>query len=229
MVRRMRLSWSVYVLFIYDLNIDFFADKNCYVKVNFAPYYVAPPGAANVQAVADHIEHIANITGKQQSVSPHLDTQNVLLNPPPLFSSVGIGSDFDGIANTPRGLEDVSKYPALVSLSSFQFLQIHPSYIVHNYSRSLNFINEAGIDSSFLALLVPIYCASLKVQKWPPENFRLLAPLLYLIYTTNDRTFQLNFPMMSCKIESFEEYNYDLLFSKTVFGTWSPLLLVGTV
>ena len=29
--------------------------------------------------------------------------------------SVGIGSDYDGIGSTPIGLEDVSKYPALVS------------------------------------------------------------------------------------------------------------------
>jgi microsomal dipeptidase-like Zn-dependent dipeptidase len=29
-------------------------------------------------------------------------------------NSVGIGSDFDGIADVPEGLEDVSKYPALV-------------------------------------------------------------------------------------------------------------------
>jgi membrane dipeptidase len=28
--------------------------------------------------------------------------------------SVGIGSDYDGIEVTPTGLEDVSKYPALV-------------------------------------------------------------------------------------------------------------------
>ena len=28
--------------------------------------------------------------------------------------SVGLGSDFDGIESTPVGLEDVSKYPALV-------------------------------------------------------------------------------------------------------------------
>lgn len=33
--------------------------------------------------------------------------------------SVGIGSDFDGIGSTPEGLEDVSKYPALVG---FPFL-----------------------------------------------------------------------------------------------------------
>jgi membrane dipeptidase len=30
------------------------------------------------------------------------------------MSSVGIGSDYDGIESTPEGLEDVSKYPNLV-------------------------------------------------------------------------------------------------------------------
>jgi hypothetical protein len=30
------------------------------------------------------------------------------------LSSVGLGSDFDGMEETPEGLEDVSKYPALV-------------------------------------------------------------------------------------------------------------------
>ena len=62
--------------------------------MNFAPYFVAPEGQANVSSVANHIEHIAHIAGKKH---------------------VGIGSDFDGIGETPVGLEDVSKYPALVS------------------------------------------------------------------------------------------------------------------
>ena len=30
------------------------------------------------------------------------------------FEHVGIGSDFDGIRRTPRGLEDVTKFPDLV-------------------------------------------------------------------------------------------------------------------
>lgn len=33
--------------------------------------------------------------------------------------SVGIGSDFDGVLDTPKGLEDVSKYPNLVRLDAF--------------------------------------------------------------------------------------------------------------
>ncbi|KAM5531048.1 hypothetical protein V8D89_015268 [Ganoderma adspersum] len=64
------------------------------VMVNFAPIFVAPPGEADVKWVADHVEHIAKVAGKKH---------------------VGIGSDYDGIGQTPDGLEDVSKYPALVA------------------------------------------------------------------------------------------------------------------
>ncbi|SJK97781.1 uncharacterized protein ARMOST_01035 [Armillaria ostoyae] len=64
------------------------------IMVNFAPDFVADPGQATLQVVANHVEHIASITGKQH---------------------VGIGSDFDGIGSTPAGLEDVSTYPALVA------------------------------------------------------------------------------------------------------------------
>ncbi|KAJ7072556.1 membrane dipeptidase-domain-containing protein [Mycena amicta] len=62
------------------------------VMVNFAPQFVADDGLADIAAVADHVEHIANVAGKKH---------------------VGIGSDYDGIASTPAGLEDVSKYPHL--------------------------------------------------------------------------------------------------------------------
>ncbi|TCD62476.1 hypothetical protein EIP91_006824 [Steccherinum ochraceum] len=64
------------------------------VMVNFNPPFVANPGNATVQTVADHIDHIAEIAGKNH---------------------VGLGSDYDGIAETPKGLEDVSKYPALIA------------------------------------------------------------------------------------------------------------------
>jgi len=64
------------------------------VMVNFAPYFVAYPGEATVEKVADHVEHIANVAGKLH---------------------VGLGSDFDGIGSVPVGLEDVSKYPALIA------------------------------------------------------------------------------------------------------------------
>jgi membrane dipeptidase len=68
--------------------------KDGVVMVNFAPFFVAEPGNANVDTVANHVEHIANVTGKKH---------------------VGLGSDFDGIGEVPVGLEDVSKYPALIA------------------------------------------------------------------------------------------------------------------
>jgi membrane dipeptidase len=45
--------------------------------------------------VADHIDYAVKIAG---------------------IDHVGIGSDFDGIAGTANGLEDVSKMPALVAV-----------------------------------------------------------------------------------------------------------------
>jgi membrane dipeptidase len=44
--------------------------------------------------VADHVEHIAKVAG---------------------VDHVGIGSDFDGIPDAPVGLENVSRYPALLT------------------------------------------------------------------------------------------------------------------
>ncbi|KAF9883018.1 hypothetical protein FE257_004331 [Aspergillus nanangensis] len=82
-------------------------DRNSVVMVNFAPDFVSctasdnPNGLPNtdlehatLEHVADHIMHIGNLIG---------------------FDHVGIGSDFDGIPSTPRGLEDVSKFPNLIA------------------------------------------------------------------------------------------------------------------
>ncbi|KAI9442651.1 hypothetical protein H4582DRAFT_1929831 [Lactarius indigo] len=63
--------------------------------VNFHPGFVsADPDRADVKAVADHVDHIASVTGR---------------------AHVGIGSDYDGIDRCPIGLEDVSTYPVLVA------------------------------------------------------------------------------------------------------------------
>ncbi len=51
-----------------------------------------PRPKALLSQVADHIEHVRKVAG---------------------VDHVGIGSDFDGITDTPVGLEDVSKFPAL--------------------------------------------------------------------------------------------------------------------
>jgi membrane dipeptidase len=53
-----------------------------------------PIPKATLAQVADHVDHIRRVAG---------------------IDHVGLGSDFDGIGETPVGLEDVSCYPALVA------------------------------------------------------------------------------------------------------------------
>ncbi len=52
-----------------------------------------PRPVVTLEQVADHIEHIRRVAG---------------------VDHVGIGSDFDGIPDAPRGLESVDRYPALL-------------------------------------------------------------------------------------------------------------------
>ena len=53
-----------------------------------------PKPVVTISMVADHVEHVAKVAGKD---------------------CVGFGSDFDGIPETPQGLDGVDKYPALVA------------------------------------------------------------------------------------------------------------------
>ena len=75
--------------------------------INFAPNFVSykaanvtngipefDPENSTLEHVADHIIYIGQLIG---------------------FDHVGLGSDFDGIARVPRGLEDVSKFPDLIA------------------------------------------------------------------------------------------------------------------
>lgn len=65
------------------------------VCVNFYPafIYTAEDKSATIEDAVEHILHIANFIG---------------------WEHVGLGSDFDGIPEGPKGLEDVSKYPDLI-------------------------------------------------------------------------------------------------------------------
>jgi membrane dipeptidase len=69
--------------------------NNGIVMVTFLNDYVncETPGNATIVEVADHIEYIGQLIG---------------------YEHLGIGSDFDGMLMAPKGLEDVSKYPALI-------------------------------------------------------------------------------------------------------------------
>ncbi|GIC87498.1 uncharacterized protein Aud_003882 [Aspergillus udagawae] len=71
--------------------------NNGVVMVSFYPSYTRcdDPDRATIEDVADHIQYIGELIG---------------------YRHVGLGSDFDGMPARIRGLEDVSKYPDLISL-----------------------------------------------------------------------------------------------------------------
>ncbi|KAK0728195.1 membrane dipeptidase [Lasiosphaeria miniovina] len=90
-----------------DHVLELVKQRRSLVMVNFAPDFVScvaadradglpdfyPPNST-LSHVVTHILHIGNLIG---------------------FDHVGLGSDFDGIPNTPKGLDDVSRYPDLVA------------------------------------------------------------------------------------------------------------------
>jgi membrane dipeptidase len=64
-------------------------------KAAFAQWLAAhPKPVVTIAMVADHVEYVARVAGKE---------------------CVGLGSDFDGIPDTPQGLDGVDKYPALLA------------------------------------------------------------------------------------------------------------------
>jgi membrane dipeptidase len=65
------------------------------VRAAFGRWRAANPAPrATVGQVADHVDHVRRVAGADH---------------------VGLGGDFDGTTDLPVGLEDVSKYPALVA------------------------------------------------------------------------------------------------------------------
>lgn len=76
-----------------DKQLKAIARKGGVVGVNFLPAFLVDSGLAKRQDVVRHICHIAEVAGVE---------------------TVGLGSDFDGIENTPEGLESVELYPELL-------------------------------------------------------------------------------------------------------------------
>jgi len=66
-----------------------------YVGVNFYPHFLTDTGRADLNDVANHIDHICQLGGA---------------------GIVGFGSDFDGIECTPQGLEHPGHIPALLDV-----------------------------------------------------------------------------------------------------------------
>ncbi|WVR05665.1 hypothetical protein IAU60_002687 [Kwoniella sp. DSM 27419] len=108
------------------------------VMVNFFPVFAsAHPDEVDVAYIADEVEYIAKKTSKQH---------------------VGIGSDYDGIESTPKGLEDVSTYPHLFA-----------ELIKRGWSQN-ELSNLAG--GNFLRVMRGMEDASRKLRKdgWEPSG-----------------------------------------------------------
>ncbi|KAL2861234.1 dipeptidase [Aspergillus lucknowensis] len=71
-------------------------DNGGVIMITFFPAYTRcdDPELATLSDVADHIQYVGDLIG---------------------YEFVGLGSDFDGMETTIRGLEDVSKYPDLIA------------------------------------------------------------------------------------------------------------------
>jgi membrane dipeptidase len=65
------------------------------VSAGLEAWFAQNPGPpATLSQVADHIDHVRKVAG---------------------IDHIGLGSDFDGVSRLPVGLEDVSKFPALLA------------------------------------------------------------------------------------------------------------------
>lgn len=74
-----------------DEMIKLLADNGGVMGMNFAPAFVdEKKDNASLERVLDHVDHIVKVVGADY---------------------VGLGSDFDGIESTPKGLEEVTKMP----------------------------------------------------------------------------------------------------------------------
>ncbi|KAL4776770.1 membrane dipeptidase-domain-containing protein [Aspergillus nidulans var. acristatus] len=91
---------SVYALCPHERNVPDdvllrLAENGGVIMITFLDEYTRcdDPSAATLSDVADHIQYVGELIG---------------------YDYVGLGSDFDGMATTIQGLEDVSKYPDLI-------------------------------------------------------------------------------------------------------------------
>lgn len=75
-----------------DSQLKALKECNGIIGINLYPYFLKADGKAKIDDVIKHIDYIMNITGEQ---------------------AVCLGTDFDGINTTPKGLDDVSSMKVL--------------------------------------------------------------------------------------------------------------------
>ncbi len=81
--------------------------RNSLVMVNFAPDFISCVDTGSEDGIPE--TYLPNSTLSQ--VATHIIYIGELIG----FDHVGLGSDFDGIPTTPKGLDDVADFPALVA------------------------------------------------------------------------------------------------------------------
>lgn len=87
--------------------LDLVRARRGLVMVNFSPDFVSCLPTTNKHGVPDFYPPNATLA--------HVVTHILHIGRRIGFAHVGLGSDFDGIESTPRGLEDVARYPDLVA------------------------------------------------------------------------------------------------------------------
>lgn len=83
--------------------------------INLCPYFIVNEGKAEIKHVISHIEHIVGLTGED---------------------TLGIGADFDGIDETPVGLEGVQSLSDLIN----ELLKLNYSEALVNKIAGENFL-----------------------------------------------------------------------------------------
>lgn len=80
--------------------------RNGLVMVNFAPDFVSCEDSGDESGIPSFVEETSTLA----QVVKHVMHIGELIG----YDHVGLGTDYDGIESTPKGLEDVSKFPDLV-------------------------------------------------------------------------------------------------------------------
>uniref|UniRef100_A0A9J8ATN5 Dipeptidase n=2 Tax=Cyprinus carpio TaxID=7962 RepID=A0A9J8ATN5_CYPCA len=136
------------------------------IMVNFYSSFVACSHNANVSIVADHFDHIKRVIGAE---------------------SIGIGADYDGAQGFPKGLEDVSKYPALIEelisrnwteeelagVLRLNFLRVFQKVEKHHYLTSqisLTLLNKQTRESVSITSGLPILMCLALFSCHTPKN-----------------------------------------------------------
>ena len=88
--------------------LDLVKKKNSIVMINFAPEFISCKDVGAKNGLPEYVDETNTI----ERVVEHIMYVGEKIG----YDHVGLGSDFDGIPTTPRGLDDVSKYPDLIDL-----------------------------------------------------------------------------------------------------------------